>query len=415
MLTFRELLLALVVLGSPFQDTILKTLGLGALGRSFAVLPLLLLALFDFCSWLAGRRHIVPLKLTATIAYCAIISVGYLAKYGTQWNDVFLPAKALSQVVTVGLAVYTIFAVDWANFRYLGATLHAAFAIAVIGVAVCDYNLLDLGSIGNSGIFHQTEILDQRWRGFASEASALSLTLASLGMLSAAYARRKSTQLGFIAATAFLLAAGGSKGGILTLAIVGIVGLGTVRRQLARRSAYVLLSAPFAYIAADRFMSLSAIEVLTETTTLATRGTLAIWAGIVVLHNPLGVGLAGFYPALSEYLPEAMRTAVQLSPLPLNFQEVVRYLTSSENASAKTMLMNFTVYWGIPFLAGFFLFVSRITKACVRSQRLSLLAAILFVTIALCTYSDSLVSYNVLLAYGLGWRECRFNGHIAHS
>ncbi len=413
--TTREILLSLVILGTPFQDTILMSLGLGNLGRSFAVVPLLLLALLDLCSWLAGSRHPVPLSLIAAGAYCTAITVGYFAHYGTQWNEVFLPSKAISQALTLCLAIYVVFALDWSAFRFLRISLYAAFAITVLGVAVCDGNVLGLGSFVNTGFLHQTPILDQRWRGFTSEASALSLTAASLGILSAAHATGGRTQVGFIGATALFLAAGGSKGGILALLLVGAFSVLTMRGQLRRVAGYLLLFAPVLYLAADRMMSMSTLELLSETTTLATRGTLAIWAGMVVMHNPLGVGLGGFHPALSDYLPDAMRTAAQLSSFPLNFDEVIRYLATSENASAKTMLMNFGVYFGLPFLICFFVFVSRIARACIRSRRLSLLAAILFVTIALCTYSDSLVSYNVLLAYGLGWREYRLNGHTARN
>jgi len=411
----RSILIAAIVAATPFQDTILVATPLRQMGRSFAILPLLLLLLLDLAAWLALRPKVLNLKFVAAICYICLLTTAYLGVFGVAWNDVSLPLKAANMIIVSAIAVYAVAGVDWTASPYLPAAVKTAFVVTVAGILLCDLDFLGLGSVANSAVFHQTTNPDLRWRGFNSEASALSLTLATLGILSAALSVRRWAQVAFFAITGFLLAAGGSKGGILSLALVVALSLFTVRGHFGRLCGYLLLAAPIAYLAADRFLSLSTLELLSETATLATRGTLALWASLVVLHNPLGVGFGGFYPALSEYLPDAIRTASQVAPIPLNFEEVVLYLTSSENASAKTMLMNFAVYLGVPFLLGYFVFVSRIVRACIRSSHFTLMAAILFVTVALCTYSDSLVSYNVLLVYGLGWREYTSNGHSARS
>jgi hypothetical protein len=113
----------------------------------------------------------------------------------------------------------------------------------------------------------------------------------------------------------------------------------------------------------------------------------------------------GFYPALSEYLPDTLEMISDISPLPLNFEEVVAYATSAENASTKTLLFNFGTYFGLPFLIIFSIFIRRLIGGCVSSRKPALLAAILFVTAGVCTYSDPIVYYNICLVFGIGWRQ----------
>src|SRR5205807_1031637 len=98
--------------------------------------------------------------------------------------------------------------------------------------------------------------------------------------------------------TVLLLALGASKGATLTIAFVG-AGVVLLSKGLRTRAALaILLLLPVGFLAYQRFLIMSDVEALSETTTVATRGAVVMWSVDVLLHNPLGVGFGGFYPAL---------------------------------------------------------------------------------------------------------------------
>jgi hypothetical protein len=239
----------------------------------------------------------------------------------------------------------------------------------------------------------------------------LSMSLGSLGLLSAALAQSSVRRGLCIAITAGMLAASGSKGGALTLALAagfaGLLGRGS-RKQVAVAMIALL---PFALVAYERVMFMSTTDAIAQTTTFATRLSLAIWGMEVVAHNPLGVGFGGFLPSLTDYLPDAMEHAFRLSPLPMNFTEVRGYLASAQYAGTKTLILDLTVYLGLPFLTAFVWFVGRVYRSCLQARQITLLTAFAFVTIAICTYNGALVHYSGFLVMGVAWRICRMFRH----
>jgi hypothetical protein len=400
----REGLLYTAIVLTPFQDTILRV-PLRHLGTSFAIVPILLLVLLDLAVWLARPDRRVSVKWLCAGCYGTLLTLIYLLLFGTNWNGTNLLLKSCTLFIMTGLALYVMYRPDWGHMRYLALAVRIAFAIAIVGVLFGDLNLLGLRDVVNNPIFHQTANLDERWRGFTAEASTLALSMGSLGFLAAALSKSRIAKTLLVVLTMLLLAFGASKGAILTVALVGIsVVLLSKGRRIPAVLCLILLM-PVGYLAYQRFLTMSTLEALSETTTVATRGTVVLWSIDVMAHHPLGVGFGGFYPALSKYLPETVSQVNELSPIPLNFEEVVGYATSSENASTKTLLFNFIVYFGIPFLIAFLALTATLIRACVRCRRPLLLATFLFVTIGVCTYNDPLVYYNVFLVYGLCWSQ----------
>lgn len=401
-------LLYAALLLTPFQDTILRV-PLRHLGTSFAAVPILLAVVLDLGLWLANPTKHLRLRWLAAAAYAVLLNAVCLALWGVEWNGTDLVAKTVNLAIMTAIALYVIFRPDWLRLPRLATAVHAAYAIAIAGVLLSDLNLAGLQPLVNNPVFHQTENLDTRWRGFTMEASTLALNLGSLGFLSAALARSRASKIGFIALTVLLLALGASKGAILTMTIVGVLVVLLSRGMRLQAILATALLLPVGFVAYDRFLMMSNAEALSETTTAATRGAVILWSLDVLRHNPLGVGFGGFYPALSAYLPETMDRLDGVSPLPLNFEEVVSYATSAENASTKTLLFNFAAYFGFPFLIAFAAFVFRLVRGCLRARQPILLAAVLFVTIGVSTYNDPLVYYNVFAVYGIAWRLASAN------
>jgi hypothetical protein len=410
-MTFREALLCLFILLMPFQDTFLRGTPLRLLGSSFAILPLLILVVLDVVEWLLSSRRNVNLIAAGTASWSVLLTLTYLAMTGPVWNGASLPLKAVNIGIMIALAAWVVFRQDWLSFRYLRPSVHGAFAIVILGVLVNDVNLAGLKPLTANPVLHYLQNPDSRWHGLSPEASMLSMSLGSLGLLSAALAQSSVRRGLCIAITAGMLAASGSKGGALTLALAagfaGLLGRGS-RKQVAVAMIALL---PFALVAYERVMFMSTTDAIAQTTTFATRLSLAIWGMEVVAHNPLGVGFGGFLPSLTDYLPDAMEHAFRLSPLPMNFTEVRGYLASAQYAGTKTLILDLTVYLGLPFLTAFVWFVGRVYRSCLQARQITLLTAFAFVTIAICTYNGALVHYSGFLVMGVAWRICRMFRH----
>ena len=83
---------------------------------------------------------------------------------------------------------------------------------------------------------------------------------------------------------------------------------------------------------------------------VATRLTMQIWTGIVLLHFPFGVGFSGFLPAMKIYVLDAAAFLQSLSPFPLNFNEVSGYALQCTRRGREAFLANYAAYFGFPFL-----------------------------------------------------------------
>ena len=265
----HEFLLYLMVILTPFQDTFLRE-PLRQLGASFAVLPLLALVAIDCVNWLASEERRVNLKWVAIGLYALLLNALALTLSGTEWNGVNLLLKVPNVFFLTALALYVVFRPKWIELDHLGAAVKIAFGIAVVGVLLGDLNLLGLRGVVDNPILHRTINPDTRWRGLTSEASTLSLSLGSLGLLSAALSRGIARAL-FLTATVFLLCAGASKGAIPAMLAVGIglIVFSTGNRFWA--AAITILLLPVGYFGYQRVQILSATDALSQTTTAATR------------------------------------------------------------------------------------------------------------------------------------------------
>lgn len=403
----RHALMAAFLVLLPFQDTILRATPLRMLGQSFAVIPLFALVGLDLAAWLAAGQKRISLAIAAALLYGAFITGFYLALWGTSWWGVSLIEKAFNLSVVTCLALYVVFGLPWARFPYLRLSIYAALAIAVCGVLINDLNLLGLRPLVANPIFHYTRNPDERWHGLCPEASVLSLCIGSLGLLSAALAPSKLGRVCFLVGTALLLALSGSKGAVLTLALV-VAASGVLARGYRWKTlACGLLLAPAIYLGYERLVLMTSSQAVLESTTFATRSSMLVWAVKVITSHPWGVGFGGFFPAMTRYLPASMDTVSRWSPLPLDFDEVRSYISSPQFAGTKTLVFDMGVYFGIPFLAAFAVFVVRICRGCLRRGDILLLISVLFVTVAVSTYAGSLFRHDYLVAYGVAWGRLR--------
>ncbi len=402
-MTLVRILMGAVLILSPFQDTFLRNTPLRMLGTSFAVIPLFALAAIDIARWLAAREKKVNWKMAAAGVYCAAVTFVHLAAFGVEWHGVNLLVKSFNQGLMFALAAYVVFRLDWYGFPYLRVCAHTAFAICVAGILIHDLNLFGMRGLLANPIFHATDNPDTRWHGLCPEASVLSLSTGSLGLLSTACARRWWTRTLLLALTAVLLAGSGSKGAVLSLALVSVL-VGLFARGYRLRVALgCVLLLPAAYLGYLRLQQMASAEAIQQSTTMATRGSLFFWTAEVVAHHPLGVGFGGFYHAFTFYLPRAMDRMYRASPMLLDFGEIQGYLSSGQYAGTKTLVFDLAVYFGIPFLAAYGVFVVRLWRACQAMRKPVLLIAVAFVSAGFSTYGGSPARYDTMVVLGAGW------------
>jgi hypothetical protein len=411
--TSREVLLFLFICLMPFQDTILQTSPLQRLGSSFSILPLLALAFLSTADRvLTANLRVSRLVLYGSFYVFAVCLFGLL-QFGLRSQDTNLVIESLKLCLETALVLFVIFGLDYSNERIISTAVQIAFWIAVFGVAAYDLNFLGLRVVIASPVFHQTVpegFTDGRWRGLTKEPSVLAPLLMGIGLLSSHFSKSKGMKTAYWAITLAVTALSGSKGGIISMVLlVGVLFFAQAKVSVLRTVQLTLLAIPLAFLSILILLPQIATEAIMNSMSVATRLTMQIWTGIILLHFPFGVGFSGFIPAMKIYVLDAANILQSLSPFPLNFNEVSGYAYSAQDAGAKTLASNYAAYFGFPFLFLAGRFCVRLVRDLYRQRNITLLACILFLIIQLCTSVDSVAYYNLYLPFGIAFYQCRKN------
>lgn len=394
----------------PFQDTYLGKTPLGFLGSSISFLPLTLYVLIDFYIWLERPRLIAPRTGMIWCLYALILSLVYILIWGPVSHGESVIYKTFSMSIVSFLWAYTVFGIDFTPTTGLRYSTYLAFGLVILGVLICDLQLLG-GSIGSTGSFvHITSTEGGgRWRSFSPEPSIFSATAVGLGLVSAHLSRKPLSRVFFVVVTLGLLVFSQSKGGFLVLGLSGFIILFLRKPSPLRAAIYLVFCTVFLvsmlYVIS---LQIGAVDLYTATGTIATRCSLLVWTLIVLVHHPLGVGLSGFYQAITIYLPEAMDFVRKVSPIQLDFSEVSEYVYGGNlPIDAKCFFLEYLASFGIPFLIAYVGFARKVFNALIQRNQNLLLIAVVFLFLGLTTYVNGFVTYVVFYVMGLGYREYR--------
>lgn len=385
------LLLALL----PVQDTVFQKSPLRTVGASLSVWPLMLLIALNLGRRLMKLDFSMPLKGLLVLLYVLALTLVYLLLWGTSFQDTSLVIKSLNLLLIVGLYLFTLFGVPYHSHRWLWMGAMAGFGLSLLGFF--------LGPILDSNsLLHATANLDARPRGFCTESSTFSVQVVISGLLAIFYLRHSWSKLLLFVGTIGLLIVSGSKGGLLTLllcsAVFGLVRAGfSITKLLLGTAILVPVGMYLIGLVNEGFQN----DLLSSGSSVATRGTMIVFALLCNMHNPLGVGFSGFYPAMARYLPEAMSITTSFFNFPLIFTEVSNYQYTMENADCKTLFFDFLVYFGLPFAVGFIVFFWTLLRRLYRDQQFVLFVGALFSCIALVTYYSSLNTYSIPVLLGV--------------
>jgi hypothetical protein len=325
---------------------------------------------------------------------------------------VFHWQSLLSYTMLTVLILFTVFGMKYQNTRGLRIAIKVAFCVTIVGIAFGQ--LLGADAMP---LLQATPSLSGRPSGFSTEPGTLSVQIVASGMLTAHFLTRRWQKWCVGLLTCTLLIFSSSKGGLISLLMCAIVlGIARSRSSVLTKIAATFVLLPFIYFGSMFILSLfGALVEVNQTATIATRLSMAVYALIVVAHNPFGVGFTGFLPSIPRYLPQAMSFVQDIFPFPLYFGEVKEYLSPPQTyADCKTFFLDFFVFFGIPFAIVFCRFVSRLLTRLFRCQFYWLFVGVLFSVMASMTYYSGINAWTLPVLFGISLSEIRRVETSAH-
>jgi len=202
----------------------------------------------------------------------------------------------------------------------------------------------------------------------------------------------------------------GSKGGLLTLLFLGILGLKYIRWQ--SKILFVSIGIIAIVISFSHIINYM-INVgynLEKYSSLTTRLTMILAAIISLFHNPIGSGFGSYLIFFDSNIIEAKKVVEMIlnyfGIIPI-FYEVNTYLYSAKNYATKSMLFNLIMFFGWFGLIIFVYLHYKIYKKIGRNTALRLL--FLFLLIEHIFFVDSLYLYNFWFAFAFIYNYWRLD------
>jgi len=402
----RMLIFAFIVM-SPFQDFFLGATPLKVFGSSAAAFPLIALGLLDLYQLAVSRRPVISRLFCFAFLYVILVTCLGIFLFGIQSQDTGLLYKMVTSTVIATAFYYPIFGVDYGNSQLIRRAVYVAAAICLLGFVFGRSNPFGIPSgLVENWIFHHSDPTDARPRGFESESSVFGLYALCYGLLTVHFLKNNFLKVLAVFITFSVMIASGSRGAVLML--IPSVLFFTVTQIPHKRLRFVFGIAMciagivgFVWLLPTMFSGDLAGSGLSATTRL----TLQV-AGIkCIVHYPLGVGMVGFFPALARQIPDAINFVSTRFPIPWDFSEVVTYIVTTTNESAKTLLLDESIRFGLPFLIAFFYFGFKVCAGLFRRNKMSLFFLTTGILIAFSTYTVIIAASTLAMALGIAYRE----------
>jgi hypothetical protein len=406
----QRIFLYLAVIAMPIQDCILGKSPLGYVGSNLSAVPLAIHGMIGICIWISRGRLTISRCASSCLLYISSISLIYLLLWGPVSHGGSVIYKIFSGAIVLLLCVYAVFYVDYTPSKGLRRATYISFLLLILGAALSDLGVPGLDAIGQSQIVHITpDPGTGRWRGFSNEPSMFSATVVSLGIAAAYLSKGKKARNTVLFLTLTLLLLSQSKGALLVLSVSGFLVLFLKRPSFVKLFSYLALcSIATALVLYFLFQQQNAVVLMDASITFATRISMAAWTFIVIAHHPFGVGLGGFYRAITIYLPRAMDWVSRVSPLPLNFSEVQEYVGGNMTGlplDTKCFMLEYIAMFGVPFIVVYFAFARLVLRALLTKNQNLLLIGFVFLLIGMSTYVNGLTLYAGFYLVGLAYRE----------
>lgn len=382
----------------PFQDIGLANTQLGFAGGSLSIIPLVLIMLIIIARWLLQNNFTVRENYLWCIAYMVTVTILYFISSGFVSHGENMIFKSTKLSILTMLFISPIFLIKYEKNNIIKYAVAIAFVLSSTGAL-----LSFVGSewLDSNPMLHATANGNMRPRGFALESSTLSIQIVTLGLLVMHFFRNKLVTLLSLLIIVTALFSIGSKGGVLVFSLTISLLILLLAKTASWKKILGVIVGMLIVLGAVNFVFDSIMTDFEEYTSTATRLSMMLTAVLIALDNPFGVGFSGYLTAISAYLPDA----IALLNFPFNYAEVSSYIgsDSGKNISTKTFLFNYLMFFGWPFLIGFFLFFVALIRRVRKSNSVPLLAAVIFSVVAISTYSDGLGLYNISLVFGVAF------------
>lgn len=403
-----QALLFLFIALSPIQDFFLQGTTLRGLGASPSIFPLAAMAIVTLSNWLMAGNFKADRTLLTCLGYVLVTAIYGFAFFGLSSHGESLIWKGSTVFVSLSVVVLAIRNVEYKINTVTRVAIYAAFCLVVLGFCFSSANPFGFPQLLENPILHFTPAPDLRPRGLASEPSEFSITAVVFGLLSAHVAHSRFSKLILVFVTVGLLVASGSKGGIFTLFICGImVSVIKWHSKWYQVAALALLLFPLGAVVIWMLPNLFPEDSFAVAASVPTRLSMLFCALRTIEHHPFGVGLSGFLPAVATYLPGAIDTTQSMFPIPLNFSEVTAYMTSADMVSTKTFVFDQMMRFGVPFGVFFFVFVNRIIKGLVARKQILMTVAVMASTIAITTYIPGTGAFPIPIVFGMAFNQIK--------
>jgi hypothetical protein len=384
-------LVYLFIILIPFQDFFTGKTLLGYIGYSPSFIPLILLIIYRCHSILINKNFI---KLFFYIFLLNFIY--FFINDELIINGENVVTKSIKLFTLTIIFIAPIFLINYNKISYIRNFVVIAFFISLFPLCYSYFysDMLDLNDI-----FHATSNGNQRPRGFAVESSLMGVQIVTLGLLVIYYYKNKYFRYIIFLIIILSLTYTDSKGGIacFTLAII-VTFLTFIKFSKIKTILFLIILTIISYYIYN-FIGEKILFDIENFSSSSTRIILMVSTFLIILFNPFGVGFSGYLNALNSYIPES----ISLIPFQMNYDEVMSFINASsgQNISAKTILFNYAIYFGLPFLVLFYrYFKSQIIQLIQHTEK-ELFCNLIFIIIAISTYVDSINAYNITFTLGI--------------
>jgi hypothetical protein len=420
------LLMGLMLPASIFQDTALQhsPLSIAAASPAFFLLAMV------WILRLSGNPvdSLLRIKLHRLIVVVVFVYLFLNIYFGLQFGMVAYGENLFVKGVKAGILFATLVYAGWLFLQYsvpyASVWIQIGAFIAFLGL-ILDLTFHD-ALVRNWWLHYgvnderfELAGFDDRPRGFSYESSTLGVTLMVSGLLAALSVSNRGGRLAWLVGTGVALLFCGSKAAFpvffmsASLAIVL-----TSNRSIA--VSLLILSSMLGIIASmnmelwwpivERFFILPFILDIEESTSVATRLTMALSAVLNILKYPLGVGMTGYMSALTAEIDAAGELGSQLLNLPLNLGEVSKYLVQDTSFAigAKSFLLDNAVVFGLPFVIAWFGGHWVLLKTFCKVKDTVGLTLLIGMFIPLTFYVPGVSLYILAIAYGYLIKRAKF-------
>lgn len=391
---FEYILVFLFIVLLPFENSALQASSLGLYGASLSLLPVLVLFLYRlFCNKI--EKEFFLFFMYSTIVF--ILSF-FLFKWMGYDDSIILYQPIKNYILYLTWFYVFFFFKNQENFISYIRPINILFYITLFIIFLSVYFFDFINSIS---FLSYSDIRNSKPRGFSLESSTFGFFV-SVVFLLYMWVNKKNLAL-ILFLLFFCLIFIQSKGSLSSIFIALIISsLLLMKRNFLINIVYILIAMTIYFLTVDLILSWFLVDIETYTS-FATRIVLILLGLYSVFFSPLGWGFSGYYPHFYLNIDKIIHVVNDVSPMNLNFSEVIDYsvVGNFQSVGTKSFFMDCLIVYGLPFLFFMLFYLRNIYRCIVINNDYNRMLLLIFLLIALTFYNSSFGMYIGAFALGL--------------